>query len=82
MSMDDCYNMVSMIDKAEAVQKTGLALKDFVYLYGMSKCVVAEEILKGHGYIRTKFLEMCELIGRLTIFKNFNTHMEDLPMYK
>ena len=40
------------------------------------------ESYKGLAYLRTNFLEMVELIGRLTIYKNFNTSMEDLPMYK
>ena len=39
----------------------------------MSKQVVPEEVMKGREYLKTKFLEMCEFIGRLTIFNNFNT---------
>ena len=44
--------------------------------------VVPEESTRGLRYLRTQFLEMVELIGRLTIFKNFNTQLEDLPMHK
>ena len=50
-------------------------------LYGMSKLVCVEESHKGLGYLRTKFLEMVELIARLTIFRNFGHPEEDLPLH-
>mmetsp|Transcript_20531 Transcript_20531/g.27749 ORF Transcript_20531/g.27749 Transcript_20531/m.27749 type:complete len:86 (-) Transcript_20531:6-263(-) len=48
----------------------------------MSKMLVVEESHQGLKYLRTQFLELVELIARLTIFKNFNTAMEDLPFHK
>ena len=57
-------------------------MKEFQYIYGMSKFIVVSESTKGLDYLRTKFLEMVELVGRLTIMKNFNTSMEDLPLFK
>ena len=82
MSFDDAFRMVEKVEKPEAAQATGISLKDFTQLYAISKMVVVDESTKGLRYLRTQFLEMVELIGRLTIFKNFNTQLEDLPMHK
>ena len=82
MSFEDTYKMLEKIEKAESTQQAGLSMKDFTQIYGMSKLILPDEVSKCSGYLRTKFLEMVEMIGRLTIYKNFNTSMEDLPMYK
>ena len=43
LSFTKTYEIVAHIDKAEATQKTGLALKEFTQLYGMSKIIITEE---------------------------------------
>lgn len=82
MSMDDAYKMVEKLDKAEAAQSSGINQKEFTFIFAMSKMVVPEESRRGLEYLRVKFLEMVDLIGRVTILRNFNTQMEDLPLYK
>lgn len=82
LSFEDTYKIVEKIEKPEQTQHAGLSLKDFTFIYGMSKLIIPDEVPKCSQYMRTKFLEMVELIGRLTIFKNWNTQMEDLPLHK
>ena len=73
MSFEDTFKMVEKIEKSESTQQAGLSMKDFTQIYGMSKLIVPEEVKNCSAYLRTKFLEMVEMIGRLTIYKNFNT---------
>ena len=81
--MDQVYKMVDFICKEDDDQKTGLSLKDFTNLYGMSKMIVPEESsVQGLRYVQMQFLELIEFLGRLCIFKNFNSSLEDLPLHK
>ena len=57
-----------------------MPLKDFNYMYAMSKEVVVSESEDGLKYLRTKFLEMLELIGRVAAYKFDDSDLEDYPL--
>ena len=64
MSIDSAYYLFEKVHKVEGPQ-ANMPLKDFNYMYAMSKEVVVSESEEGLKYLRTKFLEMLELIGRV-----------------
>ena len=49
-------------------------------MYAMSKEVVVSESEDGLKYLRTKFLEMLELIGRVAAYKFDDSDLEDYPL--
>ena len=79
MSPDSAYAMVEKVNKVEGPQ-TGMSLKDFAYIYAMSKQVVVSESEQGLQYLRTKFLEMVEMIARTAVYKFDDSDMENLPL--
>ena len=80
MSPDSAYALVETISKVVDEKQTGMSLKDFNYLYAMSKEVVVRESETGLQYLRTKFLEMLELIGRTADYKFDKSDLEDMPL--
>ena len=48
MSFEDAYRMVEHVEKAESTQQAGISLKDFTYIYGMSKMVITDEVAKSN----------------------------------
>ena len=59
-----------------------MTLKEFSSLYAMSKMVVANESEEGLLYLRTKFLELLELICRVAVYKFDNTDQEEMSLVK
>lgn len=53
-----------------------LTLRDFTFLYGMSKQVVFKENEGALNYLRVKQIELIELIGRYSDFKFLSTSQE------
>ena len=51
--MEELYKLIQNIEKPEAAQQTGIQLKDFNFIYGMSKMVIPEDTKDGLKYLRT-----------------------------
>ena len=81
MSMDNLFSILQVITHAEK-QGPCLTLRDFTYLYSLSKSIVIEESKTGIQYLRVKFHEMIEVIARVANFKYDNTPWENLPLDK
>ncbi len=59
-----------------------LGVREFTYLYALSKGIVIEESRFGIGYLRVKLYEMIEIIARVAHQKYDNTNQEHLGLHK
>ena len=79
MSIESAYYLFEKVQKVEGPQ-ANMPLKDFNYMYAMSKEVVVSESEDGLKYLRTKFLELVELIGRVAVYKFDDSDLENYPL--
>ena len=81
MSMDDLQTMLAVVKQIDS-DSPCLNVRDFTYLYSLSKAIVIEESRVALQYIRVKLHEMLEMIARVAFFKFDNTLKEGLPLSK
>lgn len=72
------HNAIDLLEKKAEI---GLATKDVIFCFGMSKMTIPNENDNSERYNILYFVEFLELIGRIADFKFNGSELESLPLH-